>query len=67
MFPQFTSELATQRRETLQASADRRRRFGRSARAASVRGGLAAADTTSSARLVHLPVPSPVATAARVA
>ena len=67
MYPQLTPELATQRREALQASADRRRRFGRSARAAAEQGGLAAADTTSPARLLHLPVPSPAATAARVA
>ena len=67
MFPQFTSELAAQRRGALQAHADRRRRFGRSARAAADLGGLAAADTTSFAHIVHLPVPSTPHTAARVA
>ncbi len=67
MYLQLTSELAAQRREALQASADRRRRFGRRARAGADPGGLAAVDTTQLARLVHLPAPSPDQTVARVA
>ena len=67
MYPQLTSELAAQRRQAFQASADRRRRFGRRARAGADLGGLAAVDTTPLAHLVHLPAPSPAQTVARVA
>ena len=64
MYPQHTSELAVQRRQAYQATADRQRRFGRRARAAADLGGLAAADTTHLARPTLLPAPSPARTAA---
>jgi hypothetical protein len=55
MYPQFTSEVAAQRRQALTAFADRRRLFGRRNRAAETVDAIAV-DTVSLAHLVHLPV-----------
>lgn len=55
MYPQYTTEVAAQRRQALTAFADRRRMFGRRNRAAAAAEAFAA-DTTSLAHLVHLPV-----------
>ena len=55
MYPQFTTEVAAQRRQAFTAVADRRRLFGRRARAA-VESDAHAVDTVSLAHLVHLPV-----------
>jgi hypothetical protein len=54
MYPQFTTEVAAQRRQALTAFADRRRLFGRRNRAAAA--DAFAVDTISLAHLVHLPV-----------
>ena len=54
MYPQFTTEVAAQRRQALTAFADRRRLFGRRNRAAAA--DALAVDTISLAHLVHLPV-----------
>jgi hypothetical protein len=53
MYPQFTSEVARQRRQAYIAVADRRRLFGRTARVADVGD---AVDASSLAHLVELPV-----------
>jgi hypothetical protein len=55
MFPQYSTEVAAQRRQALTAFADRRRLFGRRNRAAVTEDAFAV-DTTSLAHLVHLPV-----------
>lgn len=55
MFPQFTTEVAAQRRQAFYAAADRRRWFGRRVRATAAEE-TGAVDTTSLARLVDLPV-----------
>ena len=54
MYPQFTTEVAAQRRQALTAVADRRRLFGRRTRAAAA--DAVAVDTVSLAHLVRLPV-----------
>ncbi len=54
MYPQFTSELAAQRRRALTAVADRRRMFGRKAQRPAE--AAYAAGPGSLARLVELPV-----------
>lgn len=56
MFSEFSTEVAAHRRRALTSVADRRRLFGRRARAAAVADGAVAADTVSLAHLVHLPV-----------
>lgn len=53
MYPQFTSEVARQRRQAFTAVADRRRLFGRSSRVADAGD---AVDSVSLAHLVELPV-----------
>jgi hypothetical protein len=55
MYPQFTTEVAAQRRQALTAFADRRRLFGRRTRTAATADAVAV-DTVSLAHLVHLPV-----------
>ena len=55
MYPQFTTEVAAQRRQAFLAVADRRRLFGRRSLAAPAEE-TGAVDTTSLAHLVNLPV-----------
>jgi hypothetical protein len=55
MFPQYSTEVAAQRRQALTAFADRRRVFGRRNRPVVAEDAFAV-DTTSLAHLVHLPV-----------
>ena len=56
MYPQFTTEVAAQRRQALLAVADRRRLFGRRNRAAAEASDAGAVDSFSLAHLVQLPV-----------